>query len=36
MNIDKSKILVFSIGRWKENLQLQYDEGFIEVVANFN
>lgn len=36
MNIDKSKILVFSRGRRKENLQLRYDNRLIEVVTYFN
>lgn len=37
MNIDKSKMLVFSRGRRRENLQLlKYDDGFIEVVIYLN
>lgn len=36
MNIDKSKIIVFSKGRRKENIQIKYNDKLIEVVTDFN
>lgn len=36
MNIDKSKIIVFSKGRRKENIQIKYNDKLIEVVTEFN
>lgn len=36
MNIDKSKIIIFSKGRQKENVQIKYNDKFIEVVTDFN
>ena len=36
MNIDKSKILIFSKGRQTGELQFRYDDKFIETVTNFN
>lgn len=36
MNIDKSKIMIFSKGRQKENVQIKYNDKVIEVVTDFN
>ena len=36
MNIDKSKILIFSKGRQTGELQFRYDDKSIETVTNFN
>lgn len=36
MNIDKCKIIIFSKGRQKENVQIKYNDKFIEVVTDFN
>ena len=36
MNIDKSKMLIFSKGRHTVELQFRYDDKSIETVTNFN
>lgn len=36
MNIDKFKIIIFSKGRQKENVQIKYNDKVIEVVIDFN